>query len=634
MNPRSQTTITTGARAGLTLLAAVALAGCSNTAPAPPRQQPPPGATASQPPSQGQVELRTGRGVDAPAREVVQAALSGDKPDAAEGSSVLLGSMDDPEVTGALREAGGNPKAKPGPEGYAMAVDDSGGKTTAVLAGADPAGQFYAAQRFAELTGSGSLRPMNEVAEPELRKRGAIEGFYGPPWTQQDRLDQLEFYGDKRLNTYIYSPKDDPKLRAQWREPYTEAEIAELKELVDTAKRNHVTFTYALSPGLSICYSDKGERKAVQDKFQQLYDIGVRDFNLPLDDIEYKWADGCADQQRYGEPTEGNVATAHAELSNVVQREFIRTHQGTTPLEMVPTDYSGLEPSAYTEALKSTLDPAIAVMWTGKFVVPASISAPDARAARGLYGRKPYIWDNYPVNDFDFGRLMLGPYTHRGADLPAQTSGIVLNPMPEAAPSKVALATFADYAWQGTAYKPYASRDRAADYLAGGDKASAQALRAFFDTENLPARPESYDDPALEPQAPILADKIAAFERAYRGDDKQGAVAKFRPYAKLLATAQQTLTNGPTDPLFVKDSKEWLDALTLWGKALNQTLDGLAAKASGNQSDADAAFGQAQDLADRAAAVTTKQVTAGDPPEPVQVADGVLDTFLQRAPRL
>ncbi len=43
-----------------------------------------------------------------------------------------------------------------------------------------------------------------------FQTRGVIEGFYGPPWSHQDRLDVLRFMGREGLNTYIYAPKDDP----------------------------------------------------------------------------------------------------------------------------------------------------------------------------------------------------------------------------------------------------------------------------------------------------------------------------------------------------------------------------------------------------------------------------------------
>ena len=51
---------------------------------------------------------------------------------------------------------------------------------------------------------------MRVIDWPAMRLRGAIEGFYGSPWTHEERMHQLAFYGDVKMNTYIYAPKDDP----------------------------------------------------------------------------------------------------------------------------------------------------------------------------------------------------------------------------------------------------------------------------------------------------------------------------------------------------------------------------------------------------------------------------------------
>lgn len=59
-------------------------------------------------------------------------------------------------------------------------------------------------------------------------------------------------------------------------------------------------------------------------------------------------------------------------------------------------------------------------------------------------GHELLIWDNYPVNDFDRGRLFLGPL-------------VGLEPVP----SKLALATVADWTRDPEAYDPIASYERA-----------------------------------------------------------------------------------------------------------------------------------------------------------------------------
>ncbi|MEH0628032.1 beta-N-acetylglucosaminidase domain-containing protein [Streptomyces stelliscabiei] len=95
-------------------------------------------------------------------------------------------------------------------------------------------------------------------------------------------------------------PKDDPYLRERWRDAYPDARLDRLRELVDRAGADHVRFTYALSPGLSVCYSSADDITALVRKFASLYDIGVRSFAIPLDDISYTKWNCAADQEEFG----------------------------------------------------------------------------------------------------------------------------------------------------------------------------------------------------------------------------------------------------------------------------------------------------------------------------------------------
>ncbi len=56
---------------------------------------------------------------------------------------------------------------------------------------------------------------------------GVIEGFYGHPWTQDQRKDLFQQSQGFGFNAYVYAPKDDKKHREGWREPYTEIEEGE-----------------------------------------------------------------------------------------------------------------------------------------------------------------------------------------------------------------------------------------------------------------------------------------------------------------------------------------------------------------------------------------------------------------------
>ncbi|KAM5511664.1 hypothetical protein FOXYSP1_11764 [Fusarium oxysporum f. sp. phaseoli] len=203
-------------------------------------------------------------------------------------------------------------------EGYALGIGrDSKKNSVVVLSGRDKVGTFYAAQSLRQLVlplGGKFWLPSVEIRDwPSTDLRGTIEVFYGVPWSTEERLDQFDFYAKTKQNSYTYSSKDDPFLRQKWREPYPADEIATLKKLADRAREDHID-------------SDNNE-KALIDKFQSLWNIGVRGFLVPFDDISYtKW--NCdEDQTKWG--TGGHAAgLAQADFLNRVQKNFIDTHPG------------------------------------------------------------------------------------------------------------------------------------------------------------------------------------------------------------------------------------------------------------------------------------------------------------------
>ena len=102
------------------------------------------------------------------------------------------------------------------------------------------------------------------VARPSpFAMRGVIEGYYGRPWTHEQRLALIDFLADRGMNTFMYGPKDDPLMRRDWRVPYDGAALGRLRELVDRCRARGMTFAWCISPGLSIRYSDPSGRAAL-----------------------------------------------------------------------------------------------------------------------------------------------------------------------------------------------------------------------------------------------------------------------------------------------------------------------------------------------------------------------------------
>ncbi len=542
--------------------------------------------------------------------------------------TVRLGSAARPDIARVL----GSTAAPDHAEGYALRV--SGAGSVAALGGTDAAGQFYAVQTLRQLftrAGHGWKVAGVQAADfPSMPLRGTIEGFYGTPWTHAERLDQMDFYGDVKANTYIYAPKDDPYHRGKWREPYPADKLAELGQLVQRATANHVRFTFAVSPGESICYSDPAHRKDLDAKLQAMYDLGTRAFSIPLDDISYTRWNCEGDRAKFGEPGREAAAKAQVGLLNGLQHDFIATHPGTQPLQMVPTEYGDLTDTAYKQTLRATLDPAIEVMWTGTDVVPPSITNQQAESAAKLFGRKVFVWDNYPVNDYGntSGRLLLAPYDKREAGLSAHLTGIVANPMNQPYASKVAVFGAAGFAWNDTAYDARSEWRRAMSYLAGGDRAATDALLVLGDLEHMAP---TFGATPWQPQAPELARRTAAFWTSWDSGDRTGALAGLRPYADAVRNAPEVIRGGAVQDGFVTDAAPWLDATALWGGAAVTMLDALDAWSAGDKDTAARLLAASQGLQNQARAVRV------DPPRNSwgsvrpKVGDGVLDTFLAQA---
>ena len=331
-------------------------------------------------------------------------------------------------------------------EGYVLAVD-SDNNGTVLIEGKDGDGTFYGVQTLTQLAvnDEGVLKSKEAKIEdePTMTTRGSIEGFYGNPWSHQDRLNQIEFYGKSKLNTYIYAPKDDVYHREKWREPYPQNEMNRMNELIETSKQNKVDFVFALSPGIDIQLTGtnaEADYQALVNKCQAMYDMGVRSFAIFFDDIKNK------------------QGTEQANLLNRFNKEFIQAKGDITPLITVPTEYdtnamsNGTELNAYTKNFSETLDPSIKVLWTGTAVVPEGIDIANAEFIKSIYGERVGIWWNYPVTDYITDKLGLGPVYGLDKGLANELDFLVMNPMEHADLSKISLSTGADYSWNTEAY--------------------------------------------------------------------------------------------------------------------------------------------------------------------------------------
>lgn len=254
---------------------------------------------------------------------------------------------------------------------------------------------------------------------------GLVEGFYGRPWSHEERRRLLLLLGRTDMGVYIYGPKDDPLHRDEWRTPYPDDAIARFGELNELGALFGVAFSFGISPGKDMDLEDEGERATLLDKLSPFVDAGVRHFSLLFDDIEFD----------VSAPIDGDLGARHADLCNWLLSELTTLAGGDVTLWMVPTVYSDLhkdsnpEGPAYLDAM-AALDPSIGLMWTGTGVFSQDLGAADLVDVTARTGRMPIIWDNeYATDGGDgfVGKIYTAPYLGRRPDLVDAVGGLVQN---------------------------------------------------------------------------------------------------------------------------------------------------------------------------------------------------------------
>jgi len=437
---------------------------------------------------------------------------------------------------------------------YLLTADNNGIN----IVGYDERGAFYALQTMRQLLDSpatGGKMPYTQCNDyPDLPLRGVVEGFYGEPWSHQVRLSLIEYYGRNKLNEYVYGPKDDPYHSSpNWRKPYPEDQARNIHELVEACNRNRVDFVWAIHPGKDIKWNEEDYQNLV-NKFNHMYDLGVRSFAIHFDDIE-------------GEGTDSNK---QVDLLNRLTKEFVKTKSGVAPLVVCPTDYSQLwaspKENGQLAIYGKRLDPSINVFWTGAVVCSdldkATLDFVDSRIKRPAY-----YWWNFPVTDYARHIIMQGPAYGLENDITDQmTCGVLSNPMEHGEASKLALYGVADYNWNVKDYNPIDNWERG---LVDLTPEAHDAYRTFAihscDTETGYRRAESWETRTFR-----LSDYTDAKASALKNEFEK------------VEKAPDTMERDCKNPLLMKELRPWLVEFKKLGKRCNTTLDLMKEFRSGN----------------------------------------------------
>ncbi len=290
---------------------------------------------------------------------------------------------------------------------------------------------------------------------PEL---GLIEGFFGRPWSWDDRAEAVRFLGPRGYRFYLYAPKADAFLRRRWQEPFPEGELEALAGLAGACRAAGLRLGAGLSPFELHLHPGGDWQAPLAAKLAELDSAGVEDLAILFDDMR------------------GDVPDLAERQAAIV--DFAAERTRASRIICCPSYYSddpildvafGERPAFYLEQLGRLLDPAIHIMWTGEEVVAREYSPGHLAGIATLLGRKPFLWDNYPVND---GSLMaqhlhLRAFTGRPAAIGQHLAAHGINLASQPVLSRIPALTLVDSYKLGEGYEYGAAFDRAAAEVLG-----------------------------------------------------------------------------------------------------------------------------------------------------------------------
>lgn len=403
--------------------------------------------------------------------------------------------------------------------------------------------------------------------------RGAIEGFYGPPFSHEERLSLLRFLGEQHYNCYVYAPKNDPLHRERWREPYAREELARFRALATFAASHGVDFLYAIAPGLTYDARDARDFTLLAAKIDALVGAGVRGIALLFDDLA---ADSTMLDPAQQAELVARVAAHVARLDPSLAFWFIGNFYCGDTAELCSGGgfwgaLYGRKATDYFAAYAQCVPANVPILWTGPGVFSARITAHDVAAFRDLVARPVILWDNFPVNDTLPGQLFLGPYLGREPAALAELQGVVLNLMSQAAANWLPLAAAAPFLLHPEAYDPEDALELAIAAVAPEGEARA-ALAAFVEQHR------GHPVLAADQAAPALAARVAA---AFAADARDGAsLEDLRSHLEALAENEAALRRALGDREIFRAIAPWSEQLTRLARAALLGLDALAGAGS------------------------------------------------------
>ncbi|MBI1330516.1 MAG: hyaluronidase [Alphaproteobacteria bacterium] len=291
---------------------------------------------------------------------------------------------------------------------------------------------------------------------------GIIEGYYGPPWSVADRRNVIGFLAPHGYRFFIYAPKADAFLRKRWREPHPAEDHAELHALSQFCRARGVRFGVGLSPFEIYRSFDDDAQAALAGKLKHLDEIGLDTLAILFDDMRGDLPELARTQARIVEWAAERTVAKHI----IVCPSYYTD-------DPILDRFFGQRPEGYLEELGSLLDPAIDFFWTGEEVCSREYSPGHLSRVSEQMKRKPFLWDNYPVNDGQrmSQHLHVRAFTGRPAAIGPHLAAHAVNPALQPTLSCIPALTLVESYAKGDAYEYGAAFRHAADAVAGPELA-------------------------------------------------------------------------------------------------------------------------------------------------------------------
>lgn len=261
---------------------------------------------------------------------------------------------------------------------------------------------------------------------------GVIEGFFGRPWSWSARLDYATFLKTHGYQFYIYAPKADPYLRIHWQETWPEETFAELNRLGERYRQTGVAWGIGINLFEIFFNYDQQTIEQLTAKIRYLNQLQPDILAILFDDMRGD-CDCIADIQ-------ADITHRITDLSTAETFILCPTYYSSS---QILDQLFGERPPDYLETLGQRIDPQVHIFWTGPEICSNGYPLDHLQTITQQLGRKPFIWDNYPVNDSAkmCNYLHLRGFENRPSQMADWITGHAVNPMNQAYLSQLPLQT-------------------------------------------------------------------------------------------------------------------------------------------------------------------------------------------------